>query len=196
MGPVDSALYPALAEAYIKYRDWLVSWTETAIKNNPESRAMLLDRQRLQVEKSLSTAAAVAPASNPRSALLPHRWDPEMLQHLDGYDFEVVVAVLFLKMGYTVQLTPPRGDQGADLIVTDADSERIAVQAKNTRYPVGNDALQEVLGGMSYYNCKRGIVVTTSSFTTAANQLASSHAGISLWDGEKLEEVWAECFPC
>jgi hypothetical protein len=195
MGSVGSALYPALTKAYVTYCDWLISWCEAVIKNNPESRAILLDRQRLQFERSLSKAAGGGPPGSAKSPLLSHRWDIEMLQNLSGYDFEVVVAVLFLKMGYTVQLTPRSRDQGADLILTDRNSTRIAVQAKNYRYPVSNGAVQEVLGGMSFHDCKEGIVVTTSEFTTSANQLATTHFGISLWDAKKLERVWAECFP-
>jgi HJR/Mrr/RecB family endonuclease len=119
-------------------------------------------------------------------------WDVREIQQLDGYDFEMLVALLFLRMGFTVQLTPPRGDQGADLVVTDARAARTAVQVKNTKYALGNEAVQEVLGGMSYYGCSQGIVVTTSEFTSSAQKLATSHSGLSLWDAHKLGDLWME----
>jgi HJR/Mrr/RecB family endonuclease len=59
---------------------------------------------------------------------------------------------------------------------------RIAVQAKRYTARVGNGAIQELLGGMAYYNCSRGIVVTTSDFTRSAKELAAKVTGVELWD--------------
>lgn len=66
------------------------------------------------------------------------------------------------------------------------------MQAKNSRFPVGNDAVQEVLGGMCYYNCMKAIVATTSEFTPSARELALTNPDVSLWDVRKLQELWVE----
>jgi HJR/Mrr/RecB family endonuclease len=109
-----------------------------------------------------------------------------------GSEFERIVARLFLAMGYDVQLVSGGADQGADLIVQTKKPEKankIAIQAKRYKQPVGNAAVQELLGGMTYYGCKQGIVITSSTFTRSARALASKDRRIELWDRSKLVDL-------
>ena len=87
-----------------------------------------------------------------------------------------------------MERTGKTGDQGVDLIVT-WGARRIAVQAKG--YPgttVGNKAVQEVHAGKDFYHCNAGIVVTNSTFTPHAEQLAAS-VGCTLIDGSKIPDL-------
>lgn len=68
--------------------------------------------------------------------------------------------------------TKASGDQGVDLVVTLNGGRKLAVQCKLYSQPVGNEAVQEVYAGKSFYNCDMAIVVTNSSFTKAAFELA------------------------
>ena len=180
-----TAVYPALAEAYDLYQSFLRDWSDDVVRENPRSISAVFEGKHPK-------NSAIGTSYRAKTRLFSQIWDVKEMQQLDGYDFEMVIAMLFLRMGYTVQLTPPRGDQGADLVVTDVRAARTAVQVKNSQYPLGNDAVQEVLGGMSYYGCSQGIVVTTSEFTSSAQKLATSHSGLSLWDVRKLGDLWAE----
>jgi len=67
------------------------------------------------------------------------------------------------------------------------NNEKIAVQAKYYKGSVSNKAVQEVVASMKYYNCNKGIVVSTGKFTKGAKELAMAN-GIELWDKEKLLE--------
>jgi HJR/Mrr/RecB family endonuclease len=58
---------------------------------------------------------------------------------------------------------------------------------------VSNSAVQEIVAGMKYYNCQRGVVVTNSTFTKAATELARKNT-IQLWDRKILEEKISEIF--
>jgi HJR/Mrr/RecB family endonuclease len=114
------------------------------------------------------------------------------IDNVAGSEFERFVARLFLAMGYDVQLVSSGADQGADLIVRKKNPEKpskIAIQAKRYKQPVGNAAVQELLGGMTYYGCSRGIVVTSSTFTRSARDLASKDRRIELWDRNKLVDL-------
>ncbi|MCW4014475.1 MAG: restriction endonuclease, partial [Candidatus Bathyarchaeota archaeon] len=82
------------------------------------------------------------------------------LDRLDGREFEDYLATLFGSLGYAVKLTPESRDYGADLILTNKDGVRIAVQAKKrTKNTVGLDAVQQVIGARGYYKCDIAIVI-------------------------------------
>jgi HJR/Mrr/RecB family endonuclease len=113
------------------------------------------------------------------------------LRALSGEEFEAFLRSLFVAMGFSTMLTPKTGDQGADLIVWKS-AGRIAIQAKRQDQPVGNRAIQELLGGMLSHKCKKGIVATTSTFTRSARALAGRDSRISLWDYDRLCELYRE----
>ncbi len=118
------------------------------------------------------------------------RYKTTELKALSGKEFEHFIGQLFLRMGFDVRSTPGGSDQGADLVAWKADDlTRVAVQAKRYKAKVGNRAVQELLGGMLFYKCARGSVVTTSTFTKSATDLAAQHPNIELWDFEKLVQL-------
>lgn len=75
--------------------------------------------------------------------------------------------------GMECEKTKASGDQGVDLIVRVAD-KKIAIQCKLYSEPVGNSAVQEVVAGRIMYKCDLGCVVTNSTFTNSAKELASA----------------------
>ena len=112
------------------------------------------------------------------------------LGNATGPEFERYLVKLFIAMGYEVEHTPLSGDQGADLVVWEpGGGPKLAVQAKRYKAPVGNGGVQELLGGMTYYRCAKGILVTTSDFTKSAKELAARHGGIALWNHGKLAKM-------
>lgn len=106
---------------------------------------------------------------------------------LKGYEFEEYLKNLFRLLGYTVIRTSLSGDQGADLIIS-KDNEKIVVQAKKYNKKVSNRAIQEIVAAKNHYKATRTIVVTNSSFTKSAIDLALSN-DVELWDGTKLEDI-------
>ncbi|OKL36345.1 restriction endonuclease [Domibacillus mangrovi] len=96
------------------------------------------------------------------------------VDQMDGLQFEAYLQQLFKALGYTVTLTPPSGDYGADLILK-KQGETIAVQAKRYKSNVGIKAVQEVKAAEMHYNASASWVVTNSYFTDAAVNLAKSN---------------------
>ncbi len=109
----------------------------------------------------------------------------KMIDKMEGADFEKYLAIKFGEKGYKVKYTPATGDQGADLII-EKGRKKTAVQAKRYNGSVGNNAVQEVLAGMAYYDCDNALVVTNSKFTPAAVKLADK-TNVELWDRKKLK---------
>lgn len=94
---------------------------------------------------------------------------------LAGIPFEEFLSDIFRELGYYVETTKTSGDQGVDLVLN-KNQEWIAVQAKG--YPnstVGNHAIGEVVAGMKHYQCSRCVVITNSTFTRSAKELAESN---------------------
>jgi HJR/Mrr/RecB family endonuclease len=100
---------------------------------------------------------------------------------MTGYEFEIFIVDLFIKLGYVVVEKRKRShEQGLDLLLL-KHGERIAVQIKRYKRPVGNRAVQQALAAREYYGCQRAIVVANSVFTTPARQLAA-RCNVELWD--------------
>ena len=110
------------------------------------------------------------------------------IDKMTGREFEVFLATLFRNQGYAVNLTPYQNDYGADLIASDSDSERLAIQAKRHSRNVGVKAVQEICAAKSYYKCNSGIVITNSHFTEQAKKLAAAN-DVQLWDRDKLAGI-------
>lgn len=111
------------------------------------------------------------------------------LDMLSGVDFESFLSHLFIKLGYQTTITPASNDYGVDLIVTKND-ETIAIQAK--RYSEGNSvgisAIQEAIGGMNFYKTDKAMVITTSSYTQNAQNLAKE-SGVIIGIGKNLKNA-------
>lgn len=106
---------------------------------------------------------------------------------LDGYDFEIFLSDLYMKMGYEVEPTKLSGDQGADVVVIKF-GEKIVFQAKRYGGTVGNKAVQEIVVAISLYKAQKGIVITNNYFTKSAVELAEAN-NIELIDRDGLKQL-------
>jgi HJR/Mrr/RecB family endonuclease len=106
---------------------------------------------------------------------------------MSGIDFENHIAQLLREEGIHVSGTPKTGDQGADLIAK-INGKTIIIQAKRYESSVGNKAVQEVVGAINFYNGDEGWVITNSSFTKSARELAHK-SGVKLIDGIDMENL-------
>ena len=113
---------------------------------------------------------------------------------MDGHQFERFCADLLRKNGFVdVKITPGSGDQGVDIIAV-KNGIRYAIQCKNYSSPLGNTPIQEVCAGKMYYKCHVGAVMTNSTFTQGAKQLAEA-TSVLLWDRAELQRMM-KSFEC
>lgn len=94
---------------------------------------------------------------------------------MTGHDYEYLVARYLRNNGYTgVKVTKGSGDYGVD-VVAHKRGKKYAVQCKHYTGPVGLSAVQEAVAGKAMYKCDSAMVVTNSTFTNAARDLAKAN---------------------
>jgi hypothetical protein len=117
------------------------------------------------------------------------------ISRMSGSQFEEFLARLFSRMGYTDISLTPTNDQGGDLLCRSPNGVCLVIQAKRWNGRVGNSAVQELLGAMLHYDRDEGMVVTNSTFTVAARELAKKNCRITLLDGRWLADQIKKVFP-
>ena len=119
---------------------------------------------------------------------------PEALFHLNGEDLECLIMDLFDRAGYGVARigrNTYEKDGGIDIIAYSHDSLagdlRLAIQCKATKNRIETRAIREFNTSLQNFNSHKGVFVTTSDFTSSANdEVCKSGYPIELMDYVKL----------
>ncbi|PKL28930.1 MAG: hypothetical protein CVV46_03765 [Spirochaetae bacterium HGW-Spirochaetae-2] len=146
---------------------WLVSLSKVIIEVR-----LLSERTNHENEK------VAEKEGNARGDLVDENVDEESEYKNIGVEYEFFVKDLLEANDYKIELTPTTGDQGVDIIAI-RNGKKIAIQCKSYSSLVGNTAIQEVISGKLFYDCEIACVITNSSFTRSAMQLANK-AGVIL----------------
>lgn len=101
----------------------------------------------------------------------------------DPFEYEQFCADILRSAGWQAVVTQATGDQGADIRAS-KDGLNIVVQCKLYSKPVGNKAVQEVVGALAHYGAKYGLVVTNTDFTRSAKMLAASNNVLLMNDAQ------------
>ena len=109
---------------------------------------------------------------------------------MDPWAFEQHCKAVLIRLGWHAETTKATGDQGAD-IVANRNGKRIVIQCKKYTGPVGNDAVQQVQAARGYYRAHDAFVVTNSSFTKSAQQLAAV-LGVQLLHNTEMPRAFAD----
>ena len=112
----------------------------------------------------------------------------EMIDSLDGIQFEDLCCEILAKLGYTkIHKTNITGDFGLDIICT-KDGKRYGIQCKCYSSAVGISAIEEAFAGAAYYRCDVPIVMSNEYFTDAAQEMARV-IGVTLWSRHFFMQV-------
>ncbi len=112
--------------------------------------------------------------------------------------FEQLVVDVLVKMGYggtrkdAGKAIGRSGDGGIDGIINEdrLGLDVIYIQAKRWDNPVGRPEIQKFAGALQGQRAKKGIFITTSTFTKEAQEFASRIENkITLVDGETLSQL-------
>lgn len=117
----------------------------------------------------------------------------ELLGTVSPGFFETIVLDLLHRMGYganraDLQRVGGTGDGGIDGIISldRLGLEKVYVQAKRWQSSVGRPELQAFYGALAGQKAKKGVFITTSTFTAQAADFVRSVEGIVLIDGARL----------
>jgi restriction system protein len=94
-------------------------------------------------------------------------------ENMTGVDFEMFCADELRQAGWSARVTQRSRDQGVD-VIAEKNSVRVVLQCKRYAGSVGNKSVQEIATGRSHEQADYGVVVSNSSYTAAARQLAST----------------------
>jgi len=116
-----------------------------------------------------------------------------ILDGLDGYQFEELVAKIMKRKGYeNIKVQPYSHDVGKDIIMNGTNGEKVLVECKHQQF-VGRPIIQKLQGAMSHeeQNGKgeevKGIIVTSGTFSNEAITYNKSIGeDIELIDGKQL----------
>ncbi|MEQ3638758.1 MAG: restriction endonuclease [Alteromonas sp.] len=114
----------------------------------------------------------------------------ELSSITDPYEYERTIADTISSTRAKARVTQGSGDQGADVIANFLGEDYI-IQCKLYSQPVGNKAVQEVAAAKQFYDGDYALVVTNSSFTKSARQLADK-LGVMLLHHSQLADVFGE----
>lgn len=114
--------------------------------------------------------------------------------------FEELVLDLLHALGYgtsedDLERVGQTGDGGIDGVISldKLGFERVCVQAKRWQGPVGRPDIQGFYGALAGRRARKGVFITTSSFTRDAREFASQVAdSIVLIDGVRLTSLMIE----
>lgn len=120
------------------------------------------------------------------------KYSIKQLDDMEGHRFEYACADILRCNGFkNVKVTQGSGDFGVDIIAY-KDGLKYAIQCKCYSNKLSNKPIQEVIGGMAYYNCSKGAVMTNQYFTNPAKELARVN-NIELWDRDVLIQKSTKC---
>ena len=113
----------------------------------------------------------------------------------DPYDFEQQVAQMLRNSGLVVEVTGGSGDEGIDVIAYDQTpitGGTYLVQCKrySPDHKVGVSEVRELYGTMQEKRAAKGVLVTSSTFTTGALKFAEDKS-IELINGAELSTLIA-----
>jgi len=150
----------------------------------------------IEVESQTPGEAIEAAYQNLRQSLAD-----EILQTVKGCSpafFERLVVDVLVKMGYggtrkdAGKAIGRSGDDGIDGIINEdrLGLDVIYIQAKKWDNVVGRPEIQKFAGALQGQRSKKGIFITTSTFTKEAQEFASRiESKITLIDGETLSQL-------
>jgi len=119
---------------------------------------------------------------------------PELLDDINSREFEKLIAELYARMGYEIELRRGVKDGGLDFLAIkneEKDPYIIIVECKRPlkKNTIGVKLVRELNGVRDFNNAKQSILVTSSKFSPEAKKLSMENQDkICLQDGNKVLE--------
>lgn len=89
-----------------------------------------------------------------------------------GHDYELKVIEMLKKRGYIVEEYKKSRDYGVDLIVSNAQNQRIAIQCKSQSEQSGVESVQQIYSGGRYYGLDKFAIISEEGFSYGAMKMA------------------------
>ncbi len=125
-----------------------------------------------------------------RAKYIEYEHKEDIFFDLSPIDFEKLVASLYEEIGYEVELTKKSYDNGIDIVATrkkTSQKQKIVIQCKRfTKSNIGVTEIRNLLGVIANEKSTKGVLVTSSKFTSEAKKLAEKNPSLELIDCKEL----------
>ena len=121
----------------------------------------------------------------------------EQIKRMTPRDFEILVADIFEKLGFSVKITPKTRDGGKDIIATKATPipYTLIIECKHwgESHKVDVSVVRSVYGVQMATQANQSVIVTSSKFTKDARKFAEERENLmALWDIDDLLNLIAD----
>lgn len=106
--------------------------------------------------------------------LYHHPKPPTDIDLMDGIEFERYIVDLLIQNGFRNVSLTEKYDFGVD-IVAEKGGLRCGIQVKRYNGLVKAAAVRQVVTALKHYNCDQAMVITNSTYSKVARQLADSN---------------------
>lgn len=116
----------------------------------------------------------------------------DAITSLTPTEFELLVAALYKRMSYQVQVTRATKDGGIDVIarnLTSGNQSIVYVQCKHQARNVRVQALRELTGLVLLHHANKGVLVSSSDFTATTKKDATASPTIELLGFTHLNQL-------
>jgi HJR/Mrr/RecB family endonuclease len=110
------------------------------------------------------------------------------IDSMDGLVFEHYVADLLCRHGFENVSLTEQYDMGVD-IIADKNGERWGIQVKRYSDIVKAAAVRQVVTALRFYGCERSMVISNSTYSNVAQQLADSNDCVLINRSELLQMI-------
>lgn len=116
------------------------------------------------------------------------------IETMEGHQFEDLIGNLLIKIGFKIEENTKSADGGIDIIAYSSESitgGKYIIQCKRHNAPISEHTIRDLYGVVTDQKANKGVLVTNSSFTSAAIKFAAGKP-LELIDGKKLIDLIAE----
>lgn len=121
-----------------------------------------------------------------RARYINYQHPKEIFWHLNPVDFEYLVAALFESMDYKVSVTKSSYDEGIDVNAEKNQlgrKEKVVIQCKRyTKHTIGIGDIRNLLGVIHDKKATKGILITTSKFSSESKKFERNNPSVELID--------------
>ena len=117
------------------------------------------------------------------------------LRKMDPIKIEQLVAQAYGNLGWTVRETRATGDRGVDAYLKRDGKTHILQCKRYSSSPVGAPFVRELIGTLVTERADGAILVTTSSFSKGAEEVAAKLDNVELIDHRGLLKLLEKAFP-
>lgn len=128
-----------------------------------------------------------------RARYINYKHSREIFWNLNPIDFEYLIAALFESMNYSVLVTKSSYDEGIDVNAEKIDlgqKEKVIIQCKRyTKKTIGVADVRNLLGVVHDKKVTKGILITTTKFSSSSRKFEKNNPSIELIDCSELVKL-------